>query len=43
MERLGVNGYKEVKSHPWLLDFDWDGLYKKKLIAPFIPDVLTLN
>lgn len=35
--RLGYNGSQEVKNHPWLADFPWKDLYKKKLRAPFIP------
>ena len=39
MERLGVNGPNELKSHPWLKDMQWKELYEKKLVAPFIPNV----
>lgn len=43
MERLGVNGYKEVKAHPWLKDFRWDLLNEKKLKAPYLPNVYYNN
>ncbi len=39
MDRLGVNGHKEVKSHPWLKDFPWERLIDHKLVAPFKPCV----
>jgi len=42
-ERLGVSGPEEVKSHPWLADVDWNALSKKKLKAPFIPNVTLVN
>ncbi len=35
--RLGNNGSAEVKSHPWLRNFNWEALYEKRLKAPFIP------
>lgn len=36
--RLGSNGgAEEVKQHPWLVDFPWEKLNKKKLKAPYIP------
>jgi len=38
MNRLGLEGPSEVKSHPWLQNFPWDKLYNKELIAPFIPN-----
>lgn len=34
---MGANGAEEVKSHPWLRDFPWDDLEKKRLKAPFVP------
>ena len=40
MERLGVNGHKEVKEHPWLKGFPWTQLIDKKILAPFIPNVI---
>ena len=36
--RLGINGPQEVKNHEWLVDFNWEGLLKKELEAPFIPE-----
>ena len=36
--RLGfIHGIKELKDHKWFNNFDWDELFNKKLIAPFIP------
>jgi len=36
--RLGyTDGIKELKEHKWFDGFDWDKVYHKKLIAPFIP------
>ncbi len=37
MNRLGLNGPKEVKEHPWFRNFDWDKLYAKQVKPPFIP------
>ena len=36
-ERLGFNGIKEIKNHPWLKYFNWKDLYLFKLKAPYIP------
>ena len=36
-QRLGYNGPKEVKEHPWFKNFPFKELYMKKLISPFIP------
>lgn len=36
-ERLGYIGISEVKEHPWLKDFQWIDLQRRKLKAPFIP------
>ena len=35
--RLGNNGFKEIKEHPWLIDFNWDDLINKDMQPPFIP------
>ena len=36
--RLGyTDGIQELKNHKWFEGFDWDGVYNKKIIAPFIP------
>jgi len=40
MNRLGLEGPAEVKSHPWLRNFPWEKLYNKELEAPFIPNVI---
>jgi hypothetical protein len=35
--RLGLNGIKELKEHPWLKYYPWQSLYDKTIEAPFIP------
>lgn len=40
IHRLGVNGFEEIKQHPWFKDFDWDKLRRKEMNAPFIPNVI---
>ena len=35
--RLGKESISEVINHPWLRDFDWEGLKQKNLRAHFIP------
>ena len=42
-KRLGYNGNKEVKSHAWFTDFDWDLLKDGKLKAPYVPDFNKVN
>lgn len=37
--RLGSHGIFEIKSHPWLKNFNWKDLYSKTLPAPFMPKV----
>ena len=36
-KRLGAHGASEVKNHIWFKNYNWNDLYNKKLIAPFIP------
>lgn len=38
-QRLGMQegGTQDIKNHPWLADFDWVKLEKKKLKGPWIP------
>jgi len=37
INRLGLDGPKEVKEHPWLKDYPWAKMAKKELLSPFIP------
>ena len=32
-QRLGANGIKEIKSHAFFRNFDWDGLKTRKLVS----------
>ena len=36
-KRLGFNGIKEIKEHPWIRETKWEMLRNKNLEAPFIP------
>ena len=37
-KRLGyTDGIQELKNHKWFNGFDWDGVYKKTILAPFVP------
>ena len=36
--RLGSNGIQDIKAHPWFAGFNWDDLYNKKMMSPFVPD-----
>ncbi|XP_040928394.1 cGMP-dependent protein kinase 1 isoform X2 [Betta splendens] len=40
-ERLGSlgNGAKDIQKHKWFEGFDWDGLCKRTIIPPVIPQV----
>jgi serum/glucocorticoid-regulated kinase 2 len=35
--RLGHNGSKEIRDHPWFEKLNWDNLLNKKIKAPFMP------
>ena len=35
--RLGYNGIKEVKEHPWIKYYPWEMILDKTLPSPFIP------
>ncbi len=37
-KRLGYNGVKELKSHPWMKEIDWEKLKMKKIEPSFIPN-----
>ena len=36
-KRLGFHGDDEVKSHLWFKNFNWNDIYNKKILAPFVP------
>lgn len=35
----GPNGVKEIKSHPFFKNIDWDAILKKKIKPPFVPKI----
>lgn len=37
--RLGANGWSEVKNHDWLRGFDWVSFLRGKMSAPIVPRV----
>ena len=37
--RLGYNGPKEVKAHPWLKKVRWDKLRSRQEKPPYVPQV----
>jgi len=39
VNRLGLDGPNEVKSHPWLKTYPWNKLQNKELESPFIPPI----
>lgn len=41
--RLGLNGPKEVKNHPWLKSFPFHKLIKREQIPPFKPNMQADN
>lgn len=38
-ERLGYNGFQEVKQHAWFKDIEWDKLLRKEIKPPYKPIV----
>ncbi len=41
-KRLGSReGAKEIKQHPWLIDFDFQRLTARELLSPFVPRLKT--
>ena len=40
INRLGLNGPQDVKSHIWFKGFDWEKLNKRQIPSPFIPPVI---
>eukprot|EP00357_Protocruzia_adherens_P036602 CAMPEP_0115006092 /NCGR_PEP_ID=MMETSP0216-20121206/20275_1 /TAXON_ID=223996 /ORGANISM="Protocruzia adherens, Strain Boccale" /LENGTH=412 /DNA_ID=CAMNT_0002372571 /DNA_START=145 /DNA_END=1383 /DNA_ORIENTATION=- len=43
VNRLGLNGPSEVKSHAWIRDFPWEKLRSHQIKAPFIPSAKDDN
>ena len=40
-KRLGyANGIEELKDHPWFNDNNWEEIYNKKALAPFVPKLV---
>jgi len=41
-ERLGYGntGVKDVQKHKWFEGFNWEGLKKRTLTAPYLPKVI---
>ena len=37
IKRLGYNGIRELKNHPWIKDINWELLKNKKIKSPYIP------
>ena len=42
-KRLGYLNFKEIKDHPWLIDFNWEDLINKKMKPYFIPPISDSN
>ena len=40
-DRLGADGAKCIKSHPFFSEIDWDKLYEGRYEAPFKPKLLN--
>lgn len=36
-KRLGSMGSREIRSHPWFSDVNWEKIIKKEVKAPFVP------
>ena len=39
LKSFGEYTPEKIKAHPWWNGYDWDGLYQKRLIAPFKPEL----
>ena len=42
-DRLGANGFDEIKSHPFFSQINWENLKKKEIAPPFIPTTSDRN
>jgi len=42
-ERIGRQGWTDIKEHAWFAGFDWTGLANRCLRAPISPDVPPAN
>lgn len=36
-DRLGKNGAKSIKEHPWFSDINWEDIVNRKVQPPFVP------
>jgi len=43
VNRLGMNGPQELKSHPWFKDYPWEKLNNKELQSPFLINEAEMN
>lgn len=41
-KRLGLKGAKEIKSHPFFKDVDWDN-FRTNSVPPFVPSIKSLD
>lgn len=42
--RIGnEHGTRELKSHPWFEDFDWEKLASRRMNSPYVPDIQVDN
>ncbi|KAI8063203.1 kinase-like domain-containing protein [Gongronella butleri] len=40
-ERLGWDSSEQIKKHGWFMDMDWDDVAQKKLVPPFLPNLVS--
>jgi hypothetical protein len=41
--RLGVGSIHEIKNHAWFASMDWSALDARKIRAPIIPELKSIN
>lgn len=41
-KRIGLShgGVRAIRSHPWFSDISWHTMYKKKVVAPYLPSLV---